>query len=481
MRCRLLVLCCTFLSFAGTALAQGPVAAFVDVNVIPMDREHVLAHQTVLVRGDRVVALGPTAKTQVPAGARRIDGRGKYLIPGLADMHAHVNDKQEQLFLFLANGVTTVRDMFGRPATLALRDRVATGALLGPRIYTAGLDEECPKDQPLAACLAAMKAAGIIMVKIYWDSLPRFDSVVAIARQLHLPVGGHVSTFVGLGPALAAPYATLEHLWGYFEYLVGTRPSLMLDLIHINKDSALRADLDTASWGRPGWRPDPQKLKAVAAATRRAGTWNAPTLVVAERLACSQPSLSETPVERIPRTIFELKFPLVKALQDGGAGLLLSTDDVAGFAVHRELELLVHAGLTPYQALATGTRNVAAYLGTADSTGTVAVGKRADLVLLDGNPLRDIRYTAGPAGVMVGGRWLSRAALDAGFDSVMAARGKDRDRDERRMYQEASQHRGVRLFLWSTDSAPPRLRTTSNAFNESDDICHRLRAAPQVR
>jgi hypothetical protein len=372
--------------------------------------------------------------------------------------------------------------MFGRPGLLALRDRVARGELPGPRIYAVGIDEECPNEQPLAACLTAMKVAGIIMVKIYWDDRPRFDSIVAIARQLHLPVGGHVSQWVGLGPSLAVPYATVEHLWGYFEYLVGTRPRLMTDLAVLMggnapplTDSAafrdtIQALVDTASWLRPGWRLDPRKLQAVAAATRRAGTWNAPTLVIEESWCWQpRPAGASTPSGQLGGKIYEVKFALVKALQDAGAGLLLSTDDVAGFAVHRELELLVGvAGLTPYQALATGTRNVARYLGTEDSTGTVAVGKRADLVLLAGNPLRDIRYTAGPAGVMVGGRWLARADLERGLDSIVAAGGGLRDLS--RLRQAALQHQGTQLNVWPDSTPLP-------ASGDTGDLCQRVRAA----
>lgn len=466
-----------------SATSQTAVTAFVGVTVVPMDRERVLAGQTVLVRGERIVAMGPSDRVHVPTGAERIDGRGKYLMPGLADMHAHINGDAELLWSYLANGVTTVRDMFGRPELLALRDRVANGELLGPRIYAVGIDEECPKQQELASCLKAMKAVQVIMVKIYWDSRARFDSVVAIARELHLPVGGHVSQVVGLGPSLRVPYATLEHLWGYFEFLVGTRPALMTELA-LPRSSAspgpqfaplrdtVKAVLDTASWMRPGWRLDPRKLRAVAIATRRAGTWNAPTLVAAEAMCWQPRNLIDAPERRLFRRIFEAKFPLVHALQDAGAGLLLSTDmsELGGFPVHRELELLVDvAGLTPYQALATGTRNVAHFLATEDSTGTVAVGKRADLVLLDGNPLRDIRYTAGPTGVMVGGRWLSRTVLETGLDSILVGNGSNAD-NMRRLRHAAPLHRGTPVYVWPDLTLPP------TAFGD-DDVCQRVRAA----
>lgn len=471
----------------GIAASQTPaptVTAFVDVSVIPMDRERVLPHQTVLVRGNRIVALGPHTKVKVPAKAVRLDGRGKYLIPGLADMHAHVNADQTQLWLYLANGVTTVRDMFGRPPTVAFRDQVARGELLGPRIYTASTlydgyvkcrepGKAADDGMELDACLAAMKAAGMLMVKIHYEEpgfRSRFDSIVVIARKLHLAVGGHVSPYVGLGPSLQVPYASIEHLFGYFEALIGTpRTTLEWDLTFNSFGPAgdtARAIRDTASWRLLGWRPDPRKLQEVVAATRQAGTWNAPTLVVFEAQwnPCSRVPMTQ--VDTLVRVLTDVRYQLVKALQDGGAGLLLSTDmpEAAGFAVHRELELLVLAGLTPYQALVTGTSNVARYLGTEDSTGTVAVGKRADLVMLEGNPLQDIRNTSGPAGVMVGGRWLSRVELEAGLDSLVAKQMGGRDL--LRLRQQPWLHQGIRL----NDSTP--LPAESNTIG---DVCQRIR------
>ncbi len=162
---------------------------------------------------------------------------------------------------------------------------------------------------------------------------------------------------------------------------------------------------------------DDSRIEAVAAATRRAGIWNVPTQVLTEgRLRSDEKKDSISPDAVMRRRIVDIRRRLIKALSDAGAGLLLGTDAPLvplGASVHTELELLVAAGLTPYQALATGTRNVAEFFGTVDSTGTIAVGKRADLILLRGNPLKDIRNTASPSGVMLGGRWLDRAALDA--------------------------------------------------------------------
>jgi hypothetical protein len=194
--------------------------------------------------------------------------------------------------------------------------------------------------------------------------------------------------------------------------------------------------VDTAIWMQPNYHVDPQRLRDVALATKRAGVWNCPTLVfidvwlnkgIGELVdAAQRMSFAESPLGRLFRHVQDINFQLVKALHEAGVPLLAGTDQFSfnddidvppGFAIHRELELLVQAGLTPYQALESATRNVAVFLGTVDSVGTVAVGKRADLVLLGENPLKDIRATTSLAGVMVGGRWLPRTAIDARLDA----------------------------------------------------------------
>lgn len=414
-------------SMARQAMAQAPTTVFVDVSVVPMDRERVLSRQTVVVRDGRIVALGAVGRTSVPAGATRIDGRGKFLMPGLSDCHAHNVGNGTGLFAYLANGVTTVRDMHGGgPASRALEAKRAVegGAVLGPRIYTAG-DPDVPvwhepmvyPDAPpfggdpavAARGTAALKAAGHDFVKVYGWPRPVYDSILAVAREIGLPIAGHVPEDIGLVGALRDRWASIEHLGtggtgsGYFEAVTGL------------------AMHDTAAWMRPDLRLDTVRLRDVAEATRDAGVWNCPTLnAIAAR--------GDTAIFQTLSGPFALGVrwnwwrnrvapQVVKALQDAGAGLLLGTDGDA-FAVHEELRALVEAGLTPYQALAAGTRNLAEFLGTADSTGTIAIGKVADLVLLHGNPLDDISYTAGSSGVVVRGRWIPRVEIDAQLDRL---------------------------------------------------------------
>lgn len=430
------------------------VTAFVDVTVIPMDRERRLPGQTVVVRGDRIVALGPVARVEVPDGATRVEGRGKFLIPGLAEMHAHIPGGQASdsavertLFLYVAGGLTTIRGMLGHPRHLELRARAASGELLSPTIYAAGpsLNGNSLPD-PAAARRAAteQKEAGYDLLKIHPGvSREAFDTLVTVARAVGIPYAGHVPTEVGVARAIEARYASIEHLDGYVEAMV-------------REGAPVGAD-ESAFFGlNLGEHLDESKLPALVAATRKAGVWNVPTQVLLENLvlAGSSAELARRPEMRYvapetraqwaevkesmlqetgstpesARRTIAMRRKLIKALHAAGAGLLLGSDapqiyNVPGFSTHRELESLVAAGLTPYQALETGTRNIAKYFGTERETGTVEQGKRADLILLEADPLADIRNTTKRAGVMVRGRWLPQAEIERRLAAVAKAVG----------------------------------------------------------
>jgi imidazolonepropionase-like amidohydrolase len=399
---------------AALSWAAGPAAAavtaFVDVNVVPMDTERVLPRHTVLVEGGRITALGPSDKVSVPANATRIDGKGKYLMPGLADMHVHLmnifgrEENVRQMFRFLAHGVTTVRNLnwVGGDSSAhrrrleqlgihgdsaAMWQYLRTPEVLKPRLYYGAYVE--PEDLAamgmagVATRVAAYKAAGFDFVKIRAD-VPRdlhatFDSLLKTARRSGFTVSSHSNgeSFPGM-LGFGAYGGSVEHLYAFG---------------------------DTAG----GPDVSPAVLHAVARATKHAGTWITPTL------DCVDEVWRKT--NRKPQLATARK--VVKALHDAGVGLLIGADaDGKGLSpsiINEELNELLRAGLTPYQALLTGTRNVAEYLGKLDSSGTVAVGKWADLVLLRGNPLADIRYVREPVGVMIAGRWLDRATLDQGL------------------------------------------------------------------
>lgn len=417
------------------------MTAFVNVNVVPMDGERTLEHQTVLVEGDVISVMGPVSTTAVPEGTHVVDGDGKYLLPGLADMHVHISG-QDELLLFVANGVTTVRDMAGDEHRLAWRAGVETGDISGPTIYTSGpiIDGNPPwiegstvveSAEDAERVVAEQKAAGYDFVKVY-DLLTSdaYAAIVAAAERHGMPVVGHVPDAVGLTGVLEAGQASIEHLRGY--------------------GAALASDPEKVTHGSEDWAmADTSKMRGLAEATVEAGVWNCPTLVVGQKWVqpVEQRALAEQPIMRFlapairdewdPDASYLSFFPpeklaavegshrerllMTRALHEAGAGLLLGTDAgnpfvVAGFSVHEELANLVDAGLTPYEALLTGTREAAKFLESSGEFGVVAVGARADLILATSDPLEDVGAVSEPTGVMVRGVWLTREELVSRLD-----------------------------------------------------------------
>jgi imidazolonepropionase-like amidohydrolase len=450
----LLSLGLTLLLCAAPSRSPDSVVAFIDVTVVPMDRERTIPHTTVVVRGDRILTIGPAAKVTVPDGAARVDGKGKFLIPGLAEMHAHIPGGQapdsvveRTLFLYVAGGITTIRGMLGHPRHLELRSRAARSELISPTIYTSGPSfngNSVPTVQAALRKVEEQKAAGYDFLKIH-PGIRRevFDSLSAAAQRARIRLAGHVPLEVGLQGALRARYASIDHLDGYVEAMVRSNAPV----------TAAESEFFGLNLGE---HLDTTRMTSLVQATREAGVWNVPTQTLMENLG---PSVSSEALGRRPemrfvapatqaewaqdkRTILaetgastasaertmQTRRRLIRALHAGGAGLLLGSDapqiyNVPGFSIHRELEALVAAGLTPYQALETGTRNVAVFFGTSDRTGTIEVGKRADLVLLEGNPLTDIRNTGRQSGVMLRGRWLPRAEIQSRLDAIAKSVG----------------------------------------------------------
>lgn len=433
---------------AAPAVAQEApgVAVFENVTVVPMDTERTLPVHSVVVRGRRIVAVGPTASTPAPEGALRIDGRGKFLIPGLAEMHGHFPGPQaiqqlgeeygdRILFLNVASGVTTVRGMLGGPRDLRVREEIARGARLGPQIFVAGPSingNSTPTSDAALRHVTEQRAAGYDLLKIHPGvPLAAFDTVVETARRDAMPFAGHIPAAVGLRHALRSGIRSVEHLDGYVEAMQKDGTTLPG-----NTGFFGFAVLDTV---------DETRLASLVQETKAAAAWNTPTQVLIENLfsATTPEELAARPeVRYVPAALREqwakavkdvradpgfsaekakrfvgLRRRLILALQKAGAGLLLGADapqiyNVPGFATLRELEALVAAGLTPYQALVAGTRNPAVAVGRPESFGTVAVGRRADLVLLDADPLASIANVWKRRGVMVAGRWLTTAEID---------------------------------------------------------------------
>ena len=443
-------------AFTATLLAAPLPAqetiAFTNVHVIPMDNERIVTGQTVLVRNGRIVAMGGGGRIEVPGGATVVDGTGKYLMPGLAEMHAHVpSPNQEQwaydvLFLYAANGVTTARGMLGHPWHLEVRRRLAEGDVPGPHLWTSGPSvngNSVATPDSAVRTPSYQERAGYDFMKIH-PGLGReaFDSLDAAADRIGFGFAGHVPAAVGVMRALEAGYRSIDHLDGYVEWLAGRMPGNMQGTGRFGASVAMDADA--------------AKIDEIARRTREAGVWNVPTQTLMDWYATAEsadamgqrPELAYIPAtmrqnwinakrnwaqnapprETLDRFI-AVRHQLIKALHDAGAGLLLGSDapqifNVPGFATHRELESIVAAGLTPYQALRTGTVNVAQYFGIERDAGTIAVGKRGDVILLNANPLADIRNSKDIAGVLVRGRWLPRAELDGRLAEIAERYGR---------------------------------------------------------
>lgn len=431
---------------AATPSSAG-VVAFVGANVVPMDRERVLEGHTVVVRDGRIVDVGPDAEARIPEGARRIESRGKYLMPGLAEMHGHVpgTDRaqylEDVLFLYVSNGVTTVRNMAGHAGHPALRERLANGELLGPTLFTASPwlgGEDVATPEGAERRVRRYRQAGYDLLKIGDMPPPAYARMAEVAHQLRLPFGGHVPESVGLVGALDAKQQSIDHFDRYVEFLAERAPAVS------EREAGFFGSgvVDLA---------DRKRIDAAVQRTLDAGTWNVPTLSLVEHLASDEPGeamarwpeMRYLPAEVVDgwvrskrefnarpdfqpeaaKELVELRRELLRRLHVAGAPIVLGSDapqffNVPGFSIHHELRMMVAAGLTPYEVLATGTRNAAEYFDTPDAFGTVAPGRRADLILLEANPLEDIGNVRRRAGVMVAGRWLQETDIQQRLSEI---------------------------------------------------------------
>ena len=441
------------------ALASG-IFAITDVTVIPMTGDMTLREATVVVRDGRIAEIGAARNVKVPSGARRVDGRGKYLMPGLADMHAHLYSDgavpdsvgKYELGVMVANGVTATRLMIGTPEHFALRREVEAGRIAGPQLWIASPQFTGKEDvnsrvvtttEDARVAVKEMAERGYDFIKLTLFITPTvYDAVVDEAKRQRIPVVGHVDPEVGVARALQARQQ-IEHLDNYLE-------SVLADSAPMKASVSDRGLFRPKNWESLDWIDD-TKVQRIAGETARAGIFTCPTLTVfktAFALGQSLEEIQSRPDWRLMpadmRDLYlgarekywgqaasearrmryvEVRNQLVKAIADSGGKIMAGSDTpewffAYGWTIHRELESLVAAGLTPYEALAAGTRNPAEFLQASKEWGTIEKGKRADLLLLEGNPLEDIRNTARIEAVAVGGRWLDRAERERMIDEA---------------------------------------------------------------
>jgi imidazolonepropionase-like amidohydrolase len=422
------------------AAQQAQSVAFTNVTVVPMDTNRVLENHTVVVTKDRITAVGPAGKTQVPAGATQVDGKGKYLMPGLAEMHGHVPQPkagtpfhEDVLFLYVAAGVTTVRGMLGAPGQLEMREAVRRGDLIGPNLYLAGPGFSGGGGNPVKsvedaeARVRQQKKEGWDLIKVL-PGLTRevYDAMAKTAREVNIPFAGHVPEAVGVPHALEMGQDTIDHLDGYAEHLGGQAKPV-----------------------------DDKGIQDLVQRTVKAGTWNVPTLVVWETLRGpvtlesrkAMPGLQYLPRPMVEgwtkavqnrlaspkydaeaaRIYIENRMRIMTALYKGGAGILLGSDapqqfNTPGFSIYPEMKRMADAGMTTFDVIKSGTASVGEYYKerAKDAFGTVAVGQRADLILVDANPLQNLDHLEKRSGVMVRGRWLPQAEIDKQLKQIEA-------------------------------------------------------------
>jgi len=428
-------------------VASAAPTAFLNVNVIAMTEDRVIEAQTIIVEDGVITVIGDVDGVPVPKGAVVVDGTDRYLMPGLVEMHAHVAEVgsaelERDLALFVANGVTTVRGMLGRPSHLALRQQLLDGEEFGPRLITSGPSlngnsVSSPADG--VRKVQAQHAAGYDFIKIHPGlSASEFTAIASAANELGMPFAGHVPVSVGVDGALDAGMSTIDHLDGYIAALMPADSDLSGG--YGGFFDVLLADQVVA-----------ERIEELVTRTAAAGTWNVPTQSLVEQLVdetsvsdlANRPEMRYMPRSTVERWIeakqsqlnergfspeigaqaIEIRRRIIVALHEAGAGLLLGSDapqifNVPGFSLHHELGFLVAAGLTPFEALRTGTTAAAEFLGT--NTGVVAIGKEADLVLLDANPLADIGNSRRVHGVMLRGDWFPYAEIEDQLEQLVS-------------------------------------------------------------
>lgn len=450
------------------------VTAFIDINLIPMTDERVVENQTVLVEGTRIIEVGPPSELAVPENANVIDGAGAYLMPGLADMHMHTKDDWDDwpvtpLSLFLTNGVTVVRDLGPNAGpgssvaealqfALRLRDEIKAGEVSGPTLYTSGLrpGHEDALGQDPRGIVQEDHAQGFDFLKIYsYLSKEEFQEAMAAAKELDMYTTGHIPFTVGLEGVLAAGMDEIAHIeeldWEFIQY--DRDKDLPWDewFAYIIGAAVQQVDFSAGFDVEDFKRDYGETLSAIARSLKSANVTVCTTLIVSDLIVqkvfqpeafLARPELKYLPqyyldsfmqgkekhqmlfqgIKGLGAFKYELDKMLLRELHRAGVPLLLGTDTgsatmgiVPGFSIHDELRILTENGFTPYEAIATGTVNAARVVekmtGEADF-GTIEAGKRADLILVNANPLEDIANIKELLGVMAAGRWYSKETLE---------------------------------------------------------------------
>lgn len=422
-----------------------------NVNIVDVRTGEILENRQVVIDSGKIDKISETVENPEKY-TTLIEGKGKYLLPGLAEMHAHIPPSstdatriKETLFLYLSNGVTTIRGMLGDPIHLELREKAKNGEILSPRIFASSPsfngNSVRTKEEAIQKVTQYQKE-GYDFLKIH-PGIQRevFDQIVQTANEVGIPFAGHVPVDVGIRHAMESKQASVDHIDGFLEGLVpesaGADPS----------DNGFFGFNFTAL-------ADTTLIDGLVESAKRNKVWIVPTQSLFERwfAPVSSYELSQQPeMKYMPKTTLEdwkrrkdqsidpdtgfneeqwqqfiaIRQILLKKLQESGHGMLMGSDapqlfNVPGFSIHHEIEGMERAGLTPLQIIQSGTLNPAKYFGMEGIFGEVKEGLEADLILVDADPLQDLKALQQVSGVLVRGQWLPKSKIDTKLLKIAA-------------------------------------------------------------
>ena len=412
------------------------VVVISNVNLITMKDERVIRGVDVLIEETKIKAIGPNLR--LPENALVISGKGKYLIPGLAEMHAHIpidsNKIDRFIWLNIANGITTVRGMLGAPQHLKLRNDINQGLEIGPQIFTAGPSANgytTPTVKAAQKLVQNQKEKGYDLIKIHPGIKPSvFRALAEKTKQENMELSGHIPEEVGLIETLNLGIKTIEHIDGFWaaasENTVAHISGGVFGLNYsksVNQQqyqSTIQALKSSGVWITPTYtlyhnilggesvKEMSQRAELIYWDKQEVQKWKADT----RHYRQSNPN-TQTEADHQLR----LQRQLILDLQHADVPLLLGADApqlfaVPGFSTLQELEYMHQSGLTPFEALEAGTINPAKYLEREHEFGTLEIGRRADMILLAKNPLQSLDTLKTNLGVMLAGKWYSRETLD---------------------------------------------------------------------
>ncbi|QCX00414.1 amidohydrolase family protein [Aggregatimonas sangjinii] len=434
-----------------------PTATLIsNVTIIDVRSGELLENRQVVIDSGKIKRISEAIEN-TEAYTNSIDGSGKFLLPGLAEMHAHIPPPttdakriEETLFLYLSNGITTIRGMLGDPLHLELRKRALNGDLLSPRIFTSSPSlngNSVTTVEEAKEKVTAYQQAGYDFLKIHPGIQKAvFDQLVTTANEVGIPFAGHVPVDVGIRHALESKYASIDHVDGFLEGLV---PELQ--------------NVDPTENGFFGFAftplADTSKIDELVALAKQYKVWIVPTQSLFERWFApvsadellAQPEMKYMPPSTLknwkerkeqstaPDSGFNeaqwqqfdsIRKKLILTLSRDGHGMLLGSDapqlfNVPGFSIHHEIDGMLEAGMTPLEIIRSGTMNPATFFGMSDTFGEIKEGLDADMILLEANPLENLTALQQISGVMVRGKWLPKNAIDQKLAEIAANAAKN--------------------------------------------------------